>query len=68
MALKGKKEDLKLQVLELKLSVHELEARLNMLERKRDNQRLYEEFDSRLQILEAFYDNITSLSTKREEN
>ena len=60
------KKDIKLELMQIKLSIHEVEARMNRLEKNNINKE--EEFDSRLQVLEAFYNNIRLITTEREEN
>ena len=56
---------------DIKLSIHELTARLDNLEKdshppvfKKDT---YDILDARLQVIEAFYNNIKLITTNKEE-
>ena len=56
---------------DIKLSIHELTARVDKLEKdshppvfKKDS---YEELNSRLEVIEAFYNNIKLITTNKEE-
>ena len=56
---------------DIKLSIHELTARVDKLEKdshppvfKEDS---YEELNSRLEVIEAFYNNIKLITTNKEE-
>ena len=58
-------------LIDIKLSIHELETRVMNLEKdshppvfKKDS---YELLDARLQVIEAFYNNIKLITTNKEE-
>jgi len=55
------------KILELKLSIHELEARLNRIEKKLIAQEVLETTDARLEVLEAFHNNIKLITTDIKE-
>ena len=56
---------------DIKLSIHEVQARLDNVERNLHTpifkEETYEELDARLQIIEAFYNNIKLITTNKEE-
>tara|TARA_R100001530_G_scaffold44899_2_gene33983 strand:- start:24 stop:224 length:201 start_codon:yes stop_codon:yes gene_type:complete len=56
---------------DIKLSIHELEARLNKLEKDSHppvfNEETYELIDARLQVVEAFFNGIKLITTNKEE-
>ena len=56
---------------DIKLSIHEVQARLDKVERNLHppifKEETYEELDARLQIIEAFYNNIKLITTNKEE-
>tara|TARA_Y100001963_G_C6595068_1_gene359831 strand:- start:108 stop:308 length:201 start_codon:yes stop_codon:yes gene_type:complete len=56
---------------DIKLSIHEVQARLDKVERNSHppifKEETYEELDARLQIIEAFYNNIKLITTNKEE-
>lgn len=60
-------KDIKLKLLNLKLAIHELEARLNRVETDSHppifKEKTAEDIDSRLQVLEAFFSNIKKITT-----
>lgn len=62
------KIDLKLELLQIKLSLHEAEVRIDKLERNSLKKNVYEEIDSRVQVVEAFVDNIKLIEINREDN
>ena len=47
---------------DIKLSIHELTARVDKLEKD-----TYDILDARLQVIEAFYNNIKLITTNKEE-
>ena len=55
------------EILELKLSIHELEARLSRIEKKLITQEVLETTDARLEVLEAFHNNIKLITTDIKE-
>tara|TARA_B100000700_G_C14499140_1_gene603203 strand:+ start:129 stop:338 length:210 start_codon:yes stop_codon:yes gene_type:complete len=64
-------KELKQAVNDIKLSIHELGERITNLERdshppvfKQDS---YDEMDARLQVIEAFYNNIKLITTDNKE-
>ena len=57
------------ELLSIKLTLHELSTRLNNLETDSHPPVFkVEEFDARLQVLEAFFNNIKRITTDYEEN
>ena len=56
---------------DMKLSIHEVQARLDKVERNSHppifKEETFEELDARLQIIEAFYNNIKLITTNKEE-
>lgn len=56
---------------DIKLSIHELEARLDKLEKDSHppifNEKSYEVIDARLQVVEAFFNGIKLITTNKEE-
>ena len=56
---------------DIKLSIHELEARLDKLEKDAHppvfNEESYEVIDARLQVVEAFFNGIKLITTNKEE-
>jgi len=56
---------------DIKLSIHELETRLNKLEKDSQppvfNEECYEVVDARLQVMEAFFNGIKLITTNKEE-
>tara|TARA_Y100000593_G_C4223676_1_gene293264 strand:+ start:610 stop:810 length:201 start_codon:yes stop_codon:yes gene_type:complete len=56
---------------DIKLSIHEVQARLDKVEKNSHppifKEETYEELDARLQIIEAFYNNIKLITTNKEE-
>lgn len=56
---------------DIKLSIHEVQARLDKVERNSHppifKEETFEELDARLQIIEAFYNNIKLITTNKEE-
>ena len=56
---------------DIKLSVHEMEARLNNVEKDSHppvfSKDSYEEIDARLQVMEAFFNGIKLITTNKEE-
>ena len=56
---------------DMKLSIHEVQARLDKVERNSHppifKEGTYEELDARLQVIEAFYNSIKLITTNKEE-
>tara|TARA_R110002020_G_scaffold6892_1_gene29251 strand:+ start:671 stop:871 length:201 start_codon:yes stop_codon:yes gene_type:complete len=56
---------------DMKLSIHEVQARLDKVERNSHppifKEDTYEELDARLQVIEAFYNSIKLITTNKEE-
>ena len=56
---------------DIKLSVHEMEARLNNVEKDSHppvfNEETYELIDARLQVVESFFNGIKLITTNKEE-
>ena len=56
---------------DMKLSLHEVQARLDKVERNSHppifKEDTYEELDARLQVIEAFYNSIKLITTNKEE-
>ena len=56
---------------DIKLSIHEVQARLDKVERNSHppifKEETFEELDARLHIIEAFYNNIKLITTNKEE-
>ena len=56
---------------DIKLSIHEVQARLDKVERNSHppifKEDTYEELDARLQVIEAFYNSIKLITTHKEE-
>ena len=56
---------------DIKLSIHEVQARLDKVERNSHppifKEDTYEELDARLQVIEAFYNSIKLITTNKEE-
>ena len=56
---------------DIKLSIHEVQARLDKVERNSHppifKEETYEELDARLQVIEAFYNSIKLITTNKEE-
>ena len=64
-------KELELELKRTKLSLHEAEVRINNLEKDSHppvfSKDSYDELDARLQVIEAFYNNIKLITNEKKE-